>query len=1071
MTGGLVTGGGTTGTGDTPPRRVRRHYVAGAVAMLLAILPAIAWLSRKPLAEHFIGDYLRARGVPARYDVARIGLRTQRLTGVRIGDPAHPDLIADWIEVDTSLWFSGARVTAIRVGHVQARARLAGGKLSFGAIDRLLPAASGQPFTLPALRAEIGEARIALATPHGAVAVQASGAGGLDDGFSGTLAATAARLAVGTCRIEDAVAALRVRIVRARPALVGPLMLRAATCEGMAVTRARADLSVALTSGLDRWKGTARIGIAAASLAGTQVRAVAGPVTFVGSAADTSGTADLHAGPFSTNGVSGTGAAAAGRFRYADQGFAFDGMMRAARVALPRSLLARLDPVRSAGAGTPLGPIVAQFVAGLAAAGRSSDVDAHVSAIVQGRGGQGRGGQGARGQVIVSRLALAAASGARATFAGERGLLYRWPGGGVRIEGEATLARGGLPSAHLRLTRVAPGGALTGRAVISPYAAGTARLTLSPVEFIVSDAGKARVTTAATLSGPLGDGRVEALRVPISAAWDGVSRLTVNDRCAPLAFERLRVGGLDLPRSAVTLCPLDHGLVRLERGTVRGGGTIGPIHLGGSLGSSPIDLVSRRAELRLGDRRFAVTGLGVRLGLPERATRLEIATLAGRLAAGGADGTFAGAGGQIGNVPLALSAAGGTWRFGAGTLAVQGASTVGDTATDPRFKPLAARGIDLTLASGRIAATGTLVEQGQGVKIADVTIAHDLGAGTGHADLIVPGIAFGEHFQPDQLTRLTFGVIANVVGSVGGEGHVRWTPQGVTSDGLFRTAGIDLAAAFGPVTGIAGEIRFTDLLALESAPGQIATIRTLNPGVPVNDGTIRYQMLRDTRIAIEQGRWPFAGGTLTLEPTTLDFGEARERHMTFRVLGMKADQFLQQFDFKNLNATGVFDGALPIAFDASGGRIAGGHLVVRRGGGTIAYVGEVTQKDVGFWGNFAFQALKSLRYRDLDIVMNGPLAGEVITEIRIAGIGQGAGAKRNFLFDRLQKLPIVFNVKIRAPFRQLIDSAQSFYDPRRLIERNLPQLLEEQNKRAPPPPPPPLPAPQPIQPSDSRIVP
>ena len=182
--------------------------------------------------------------------------------------------------------------------------------------------------------------------------------------------------------------------------------------------------------------------------------------------------------------------------------------------------------------------------------------------------------------------------------------------------------------------------------------------------------------------------------------------------------------------------------------------------------------------------------------------------------------------------------------------------------------------------------------------------------------------------------------------------------------------------------------------------------------------------------------------------------------------GVQADQFLQQFDFKNLNATGIFDGALPMVFDARGGRIENGNLVVHPGGGTIAYVGEVTQKDLGFWGNFAFQSLKSLRYRNLDIVMNGPLAGEVITQVRFAGIAQGAGAKRNFLFDRLQKLPIVFNLRISAPFRQLADSVQNFYDPKRLVERNLPTLLEEQNKRAVPP----TPA-TPIQPSDSRTVP
>ena len=133
-------------------------------------------------------------------------------------------------------------------------------------------------------------------------------------------------------------------------------------------------------------------------------------------------------------------------------------------------------------------------------------------------------------------------------------------------------------------------------------------------------------------------------------------------------------------------------------------------------------------------------------------------------------------------------------------------------------------------------------------------------------------------------------------------------------------------------------------------------------------------------------------------------------------------------------------------FDQQGGRIEGGHLTVRQTGGTIAYVGEISQRDVGFWGNMAFQALKSLRYKSLAIEMNGPLAGEMITEVSFAGISQGAGTKSNFLIRRLQKLPLVFNIRIQAPFRQLIDSAQSFYDPQRLIERHLPELIREQNE-------------------------
>ena len=227
-------------------------------------------------------------------------------------------------------------------------------------------------------------------------------------------------------------------------------------------------------------------------------------------------------------------------------------------------------------------------------------------------------------------------------------------------------------------------------------------------------------------------------------------------------------------------------------------------------------------------------------------------------------------------------------------------------------------------------------------------------------------------------------------------------------------------------------------------------MRTINPGIPVENGAVTYQLLPGTRVAVEGGQWPFAGGALTLEPTVLDFAGASERHMTFQVAGMDARQFLAQFDFKNLDASGTFDGVLPMIFDASGGRIEGGHLVVRQGpnggGGTIAYVGDLSQKDLGVWGNIAFQALKSLKYRSLAIDMNGPLAGEMVTQVRFAGISQGAGAKANFLVRRLQRLPFIFNVTIHAPFRGLIDTAQSFYDPKLLIERNLPALLDAQGK-------------------------
>ena len=61
--------------------------------------------------------------------------------------------------------------------------------------------------------------------------------------------------------------------------------------------------------------------------------------------------------------------------------------------------------------------------------------------------------------------------------------------------------------------------------------------------------------------------------------------------------------------------------------------------------------------------------------------------------------------------------------------------------------------------------------------------------------------------------------------------------------------------------------------------------------------------------------------------------------------------------------------------------------------------------------------------------MNGPLEGEIVTRVSFDGIRQGEAAKRNFLTERIAKLPIQFNVNLRAPFFQLVSSFKSLYDP------------------------------------------
>ena len=131
-------------------------------------------------------------------------------------------------------------------------------------------------------------------------------------------------------------------------------------------------------------------------------------------------------------------------------------------------------------------------------------------------------------------------------------------------------------------------------------------------------------------------------------------------------------------------------------------------------------------------------------------------------------------------------------------------------------------------------------------------------------------------------------------------------------------------------------------------------------------------------------------------------------------------------------------------FDQSGGRIEGGRLVSREGGGTIAYIGDLTYKDLSYFANLAFDMLKSIRYRDLTIGLDGDLGGEMVTQVKFSGLQQGEGAQRNFITREIAKLPIQFNVNVRGPFLQLIGAVKSYYDPSLLIKQNLPSLIEQQ---------------------------
>lgn len=1027
------------GAQPRPRRRMRR--IAATSGFALALVAGGLWLARAPIADNFLAGELAGRGVQGRYQITRIGPRTQRIDNLVIGDPRRPDLTARFIEIDLVWGLSGPRISRLQASGVRLSARMSGGQLDLGQFGRLFEGGGG-PARLPDWIVALEDARAEITTEMGRIIIGLDGQGALRSGFVGKLNLAAPTLRAGDCATTALMAPLTLGTESERILIKGPVSSQDVLCAETGLRVAAPELDVNLRSdlGLTEVSGALTLRSDRAAQAGRALRQVTGLVTFSGSGEELRGSAAIAAESAAFDGLEAAGTRVGGNFALRpmrrDRALAWQGMATLDNARIAR--LIDLDRFEGSMAGTPAGPLASKLARAIERLGVANRIEL--------------GGQlnmlGARGNARIDRLALSAASGARIENWEGSVLRLDWPGG-LRASGRIDMRGGGLPEGHFRFSMDDRGG-LRGTARLAPYGDGTARLALAPVAFALDARGHAQIRTVVSLDGPLPDGAVTGLTMPIDAgiAPDGALRLAGD--CAPLRWTRLRTAGLTLDPASLRVCGLADGRVE-----------VGPIALAGRLGESALAFSAASARYSLATGRFDIAAPDLRIGAGESPVRMAAQRLTGAAAStGGFAGSIEQGAARIGTVPLDLMQIAGEWRFARARLDMAGALRVRDTQAERRFDPLGGRDVRLTLADGQIEARGMLAHPVRQVPIATVTIRHALGTGQGEALIALDGLRFGRALQPDDLTPFALGIVANVEGVVEGGGRIRWDGQQVRSDGRFRTSDMSFAAAFGPVTGFATDIGFVDLLGLRTGPGQVMTMASVNPGIDVRDGTIRYALRSGEQAVIEGGQWPFSGGTLELLPAILDLDARKPRHLTFRVVGLDAGAFINTLELDNISATGTFDGLLPMIFDAHGGRVAGGLLVARQQGnpplvlsttegltvpcdptrqsGRLAYVGEVSNADLGAFGKLAFDALKNLRYRCLAIQLDGAIDGEFVTRLSINGINQGTEeARRSFLARPFLGLPFIFNVRIEAPFRGLLNTANGLADPGKLISGSL----------------------------------
>lgn len=995
-----------TQASQTPrPRRSAGRAALVAViagATVITVVAAGLYLNRRAVARQALIGWLEQRGVDAEVEISRIDLDGV-VARLRIGDADDPDLIVERVEVDYALsgpWAVGgmaATPSRIRLVRPVLKARWADGRLSLGALDPLVEEFTRRPprpdAPAPVMVVETG--RLRLMTEYGPYPVLADAR--MEDGRLTQLSARAPAAALKsgdasarglgwslqlTTRGDRMAVSLEARAARADAGGLGgrDLVLSLNGTTPYPDTTLR-DAGGALELALAAQAG-------ALALGGAEAEGVRADLRFDGQVRGWLPAFDLR----------GRGAGRIDAAALAAPGL----QARRAGLGLARADLT-LDRSESRGTGWRLqGPAdlrLGQAWTGGARTGGAAFEELRLTSAALTAGGRGAAFE-ARGaadlaarRAAVGELSLTGVSGGADLDLMRDGVLRTEARGRMRAAGGAWPLFGApraddLPElAEMKralgdfstdlggfLFRSGPGGtefSLTAPARLAPANGGVLTVRAADAPAYRAAPG-ARGGGALRLAATPGRGLPELdVAVPdwrltpegFQARLDGAAGLDFGPaRGIDLATRGLLTSGA----GALTFAPdgcVDIGVARLDLGENALTDLAADLCPAGQADPSPLVTV----------RNGRWSARGALRDLSGRAPFLDMAAADG-------EGAVSAEGGPQGlSLDLRIARA-----------------RVRDTAESDRFHPLAAAG-GLTLAGDRWTGGFDLATGAAGGQpVARLDLTHDGRAQAGGLTIETPELVFREGgLQPSDLSPLVEGWInAPAEGSAAFSGRFDWTADGGASGGRLTVPRLDFASPAGRVTGLAGQVDFTSLAPLQTAPGQRLTVERLDTLAELTELELTFA-LDAAAIAVDSADIAVGGGVIRIEPFTVPLDLAQGFGGAIVLERVQLGDILASSGFGDKVALdAVVSGRLPFTSDPRNGvRVTGGtlhavqpgRLSIAREALTDLQAGGGGEVPAGTVQDLAYQAMENLAFDILSADVNSRDGGRLAVLFRIRG--------------------------------------------------------------------------------------
>ena len=426
---------------------------------------------------------------------------------------------------------------------------------------------------------------------------------------------------------------------------------------------------------------------------------------------------------------------------------------------------------------------------------------------------------------------------------------------------------------------------------------------------------------------------------------------------------------------------------------------------------------SVRHDLRLAPAEIALAvsregGAPIDLVLSPGAVRLE-----GRFAdAGGYRGTAKLAGGRLAARELGIAVEEVAMRaaFGSSTdgLSVE----IDDAVLRHRGRPPLVAPLRL---SGRLSGANdllTLAAEGRdpgGVRRFTAAARHDTRRGRGEARLDLGPFEFApDGLQPGRLFPI-LGDLRRAAGRASASARVAWNADGFESGGVAELDELTFESGDVAVEGLTARIDFDGLLPPSTPDGQVVTIRRLDPGLPLEDLSVRFRLLpgESPRLFIKDGGFGFAGGRVRVRDTMIDPAAPRQT-VDFEVEGIDLGRLFELVRVEGLSGSGILNGVFPVERTERGFVIRDGRLAAA-GPGVLRFRSETAAAALERGGeavDLMLRALRDFRYDKLDLTAEKDLAGEARVTLRLEGRNPQV----------LEGRPFAFNVNLSGSFDRIL---------------------------------------------------